>query len=137
MKIVVDTSLWIDMLRDPSGNVAAFIDAEARGGAVIMLPPIRLELLQGCKGEAEWNSMVARVEAFELVAMAETIWDEAARLYFDLRQTGKTVRSTLDCCIAQICLGEHALLLHNDRDFEVIAALRPLHHRRFDLGSKS
>jgi len=134
MKAVVDTSLWIGMLRDTTGKVAAMIDAEARGRAVIMLPAIRLELLQGCKGESEWNAMRARLEAFELAPMALTTWDDAARMYFELRRAGKTIRSSLDCCIAQQCIEQAALLLHCDQDFEVIASEQPLNQRRVDLG---
>ena len=51
---------------------------------------------------------------------------EAARIDFELRRRGKTVRSPIDCCIAQIALDHDVLLLHRDRDFEVIAGVRPL-----------
>jgi len=41
-----------------------------------------------------------------------------------LRRAGKTVRSPIDCCIAQLALENQLMLVHNDRDFEVIAELR-------------
>ena len=62
--------------------------------------------------------------------MEAASWSEAARIYFDLRRVGKTVRSPIDCCIAQIAMDNKALLLHRDRDFEVIAAVRPLRQKR-------
>ena len=34
-------------------------------------------------------------------ASVET-WQAAARIYYDLRRQGLTVRSPIDCCIAQI-----------------------------------
>jgi predicted nucleic acid-binding protein len=37
-----------------------------------------------------------------------------------------TVRSTLDCLIAQIALEHGLALLHEDRDFESIRRVRPL-----------
>jgi predicted nucleic acid-binding protein len=61
-------------------------------------------------------------------------WTEAARIYFDLRQQGLTVRSTLDCCIAVVALQHDLTLLHNDQDYERIASVRPLKHKRVDLG---
>jgi len=57
---------------------------------------------------------------------AKTTWRAAARIYFDLRRQGMTVRSPIDCCIAQIALENRLLLLHNDWDFAVISKVRPL-----------
>lgn len=57
---------------------------------------------------------------------------EAARTYFDLRSQGITVRSPIDCCIAQLAIENRALLLHRDRDFEMISRLRPLRLERFE-----
>jgi predicted nucleic acid-binding protein len=58
------------------------------------------------------------------------MWSDAARIFFDLRRRGRTVRSSIDCCIAQIAIENDVLLLHRDRDFEVIAELRPLRQQR-------
>ena len=77
--------------------------------------------------------MLVRVDAFELFPIPELVWDCAARIYFDLKQMGRTIRSTLDCCIAQLCLEHEAMLLHNDRDFDAIATVRPLKHLRLDF----
>jgi predicted nucleic acid-binding protein len=57
-------------------------------------------------------------------------WTDAARIYFDLRRTGRTVRSPIDCCIAQIAIDHAALLLHRDRDFTTTAQMRPLREMR-------
>jgi hypothetical protein len=46
-------------------------------------------------------------------------------MYHDCRRQGVTVRSSLDCLIAQ-CAIEHGLtLLHNDRDYLGIALNAP------------
>jgi predicted nucleic acid-binding protein len=58
-------------------------------------------------------------------------WQAAARIYYDLRRRGLTVRSPIDCCIAQAALENDLLLIHNDRDFETIAQVRSLQHVRF------
>jgi predicted nucleic acid-binding protein len=44
------------------------------------------------------------------------------------------VRSSFDCLIAEIAISRNAVLLHNDRDFQVIATIRPLSERRIDIG---
>jgi len=129
MTIIVDTSLWIAALRDRSGAVALRLRTEIGSESVVMAPPIRLELLQGCRGEPEWRAILARVDAFETVVMAPSAWDGAAKIYFRLRQDGLTVRSALDCSIAQLCIDHDAMLLHCDRDFVTIATVAPLKQR--------
>ena len=57
-------------------------------------------------------------------------WRDAARIHFDLRRRGRTVRSAIDCCIAQLAIENNLRLLHRDRDFETIAEIRPLIARR-------
>jgi predicted nucleic acid-binding protein len=59
-------------------------------------------------------------------------WREAARIYFDLRKQGFTIRSPIDACIAQLAIENQALLLHRDRDFETISKIRALKQLRFD-----
>ncbi|RLA59144.1 MAG: hypothetical protein DRR04_09255, partial [Gammaproteobacteria bacterium] len=42
---------------------------------------------------------------------------KAARIYYDCRRTGITVRSSVDCLIAQCALENELVLLHQDRDY--------------------
>jgi predicted nucleic acid-binding protein len=51
---------------------------------------------------------------------------EAARIYFDCRRRALTVRSSVDCLVAQVALDNKLVLLHSDRDFDAIARVRPL-----------
>ncbi len=44
----------------------------------------------------------------------------AARIYRDCRKKGETVRKTIDCIIAAICIENDLLLFHKDSDFDVI-----------------
>jgi hypothetical protein len=50
-------------------------------------------------------------------------YEDAARIYFYCRKKGITIRSTIDCLIAQIALDQNLLLLHNDKDFDAIAPI--------------
>jgi hypothetical protein len=51
---------------------------------------------------------------------------QAAKIYFQCRRKGITVRSTIDCLIAQTAIEHNLLLLHDDRDYEGIASVIPL-----------
>ena len=81
----------------------------------------------------EWVRFVEYLDDQRYAEMSLGGWTEAARIYFELRQRGLTVRSTLDCCIAVVALEHDLTLLHNDQGFERIASIRPLKHRRLAL----
>ncbi len=74
----------------------------------------------------EWSLLGNYLDGQTFAEATEPTWRAAARIYFDLRRQGMTVRSPIDCCIAQIALENRLLLLHNDRVFFVISKIRPL-----------
>lgn len=133
MTAIVDTSVWIRLFKDRSGRVASALDEAIGQEVILMPPPIRLELLQGCRGDQEWGSMLGRLAHFQVAPMSTASWDAAARIYYELRQLGVTVRSALDCCIAQVALESFSTLVHYDRDFETITRVRPLVHLQLKL----
>jgi predicted nucleic acid-binding protein len=47
---------------------------------------------------------------------------KAAEIYRTCRKKGKTVRKTVDCIIAAICIENDLTLLHKDSDFDLIEA---------------
>lgn len=121
---IVDTSVWIDVFRDVSrkAKLLRTVDPED----VMLTPFTELELLQGCRDEPEWSLLASYLETQDYLEPTRTTWKAAARIYFDLRRQGLTVRSPIDCCIAQVALDHSVLLLHRDKDFSVIAGIRPL-----------
>jgi hypothetical protein len=132
--ILVDTSVWIDVLKDKTGEmVRAFRD---RIGVedIVFSGFIQLELLQGAKDELEWSRLDEYLATQYYLEAVEVTWRNAARIYFDLRGSGITVRSPIDCCIACVAMEAGALLLHRDRDFENIAAITPLDNEFFPIG---
>jgi len=132
--ILVDTSVWVEVLRDKKGEVVhAFRD---RVGAEICVLTrfTQLELLQGVRNEMEWKQLDDYLETQYYLEATENTWKEAARVFFELRRKGVPLSSPVDCCIAQIAIESGVLLLHRDRDFERIARIRPLIAERFVLG---
>lgn len=71
------------------------------------------------------------LETQDYVELTNSSWQAAARIFYDLRRQGLTIRSPIDCCIAQTALENDLLLIHNDRDFETISQVRSLQHFRF------
>ena len=55
------------------------------------------------------------------IPMQSTDYDTAAALYRHCRRQGETVRKLLDCLIAAVAIRAGIPVLHNDRDFDVLA----------------
>ena len=51
--------------------------------------------------------------------------ERAARIYFECRRKGLTIRSSIDCLIDHIAVEHDVPLLHDDHDFEQIAQVLP------------
>jgi predicted nucleic acid-binding protein len=126
--VLVDTSVWIDLLRDPGGAKAAALRKVLGGEEAALTRFTELELLQGCADERTWLLMREYLDSQAYLDMSQASWAAAARMYFDLRRLGRTVRSSVDCCIAQIAIDHEVLLLHRDADFERIAGVSRLSH---------
>lgn len=131
MRVLVDTSVWVDFVRDrPLVHVealAALLDSEA---VVCMAPPVLQEVLQGALTREHQAALERRFQPTPQLFFADPIAGAvaAARLYLACRLAGSTPRSANDCLIACIAIEHDVLLLHNDRDFDAIAAVEPRLH---------
>lgn len=124
--ILIDTSIWIQVFKDKQGNEAKRIQTWLDGREVVLTRFNQLELLQGCRDDQEWQLLSSYLEDQTYIETTSETWQSAARIYYDLRRQGLTVRSPIDCCIAQLALQNDLLLMHNDKDFDVISTIRPL-----------
>lgn len=130
--ILVDTSVWIEVLRDREGKIVEFFRDRVGDDTWVLSRFTQLELLQGAKDEYEWKRLDDYLSTQYYLEASENTWREAARIYFELRRKGETINSPLDCCIAQLAIEAGAILLHRDQDFSKIAKIRPLASERFD-----
>jgi predicted nucleic acid-binding protein len=128
--ILIDTSIWIAVFKDKQGTFSQRLQSWLDGRPVVLTRFNQLELLQGCRNEDEWLLLSRYLESQSYAEATPETWQAAARIYFELRRQGLTVRSPIDCCIAQIALERRLLLLHNDRDFDEIGRIRPLMAKR-------
>lgn len=129
--LLIDTSVWIAVFRDRTGQVRQQLETLIDNREVLLTRFTQLELLQGSLDEKEWNLLSTYLDTQDYIEPTINSWQSAARIYYDLRRKGLTVRSPIDCCIAQAALEHNLLLIHNDRDFETIAKVRSLQHLRF------
>ena len=126
--MIVDTSVWIDFLNGHPSPQADMLAHAIEQGDTINLPGLVLtEILLGLKTEAHARRVEFLLDAFDWVE-GPTRNDHiaAATLYRQCRAKGITVRSTIDCLIAQLCIRDKLPLLAKDRDFTQMAKLVPL-----------
>ncbi len=126
--IVVDTSVWIDVLNERSTTQAARCVELIEGGEPIALTDIIVtEILQGLRSDREARLVERHLRAFPILRL-DGLDDFvlAADLYRMARRAGVTIRKTLDCLIAAPCVRTGAPLLHADTDFDRLAKCTPL-----------
>jgi predicted nucleic acid-binding protein len=129
--ILVDTSVWIEIFKDKTGNIVKAFQKTIGTDNYVLSRFNQLELLQGARDQNEWEMLENYLSTQYFIEASQDTWPEAARIFFELRRKGFTINSPVDCCIAQIALEHGAILLHRDRDFEKISRFRPLIEKRF------
>jgi predicted nucleic acid-binding protein len=126
--IVVDTSVWIDVLGGRRTRQALRCIELIEGGEPVALTDVIFtEVLQGLRDDEEAELVERHLRAFPILRL-EGLDDHAlaAGLYRAARKQGVTVRKTLDCLIAAPCVRTGAPLLHADADFDRLASCTPL-----------
>jgi hypothetical protein len=126
--IVVDTSVWIDFFRDTATWQVEHLDQMIADDESVALTDIVLtEILQGLPDDREARRVEHRLLAFDVLRL-EGLDDfrRAASLYRQARAKGVTIRRTLDCLIASVCVRDGASVLHSDADFDHLAACTDL-----------
>lgn len=122
--ILADASVWVDFLRGEDSPERRLLHRLIEEEEDISMTEIILtEILQGVKHDGEFQTIKDYLLDFPIYRPKgiET-YIHAARIYRDCRKKGKTVRRTVDCIIAAICIENDLTLLHKDSDFDLIQA---------------
>ena len=125
---LVDTSLWINFLRaEPIPEVDFLKNLLQHNLPLGLTSLIFQEMLQGCNSKktfVQYKSYFGSQRFYHPIGNVIS-YANAADIYFKCRKKGITIRSTVDCLIAQICIDHDLTLLHCDRDFNNIAEIEP------------
>ena len=119
--ILADTSAWVAYQRDTtsaaSGAVRTAIDAHE----IATTDLVMAEFLAGLPAPRvdTWTGLFALT-----THLPHQPWDdaiEAAAIYRACRRNGFTPRSVVDCLVAAVAIRNDVPVLHDDRDYDVIA----------------
>lgn len=126
--ILVDTSAWIDWLRDAGTPPAAALDRVLDNALPYGITGvIYQEILQGARSPSSLQRLADYFGSQRFYWPSDPLHThrEAAALYQACRAAGLTIRSTIDCYIAQLAIEHDLVLLHGDRDFDRLAEVAP------------
>lgn len=118
--IVIDTSAWIEFLRDTGSPACVRVD-QLLGDDIATCDPIRMEVLAGARDERHLVDLRRLLARASVIPTQPTDYEEAAALYRICRRNGETVRKLIDCLIASVTIRAGLSILHADADFEVLA----------------
>ncbi|MBI2894733.1 MAG: PIN domain nuclease [Deltaproteobacteria bacterium] len=118
--ILVDTSAWVEFLRDTGSAVCERVD-HLVARRIATCDPVRMEVLAGARDEPHLNVLRRLLARASLLPTGPADYEAAAALYRTCRRNGETVRKLIDCLIAAVAIREDVPVLHADADFDVLA----------------
>jgi len=124
--MLIDTSAWIEYLRDAHQGSADAVDRLLRSGEGLTTSPVVMEVLAGARSPRHRDQLEGLLGGATLVRCEHEDFIEAALLYRLCRVNGETVRSMVDCLIAAVAVRTGTPVLHHDRDFDALARHTPL-----------
>ena len=124
--ILIDTSVWINVFKGIETKASIFFRDNSNITAVTC-PVIVQEVLQGIISDKDYNLISNHFNNLgRIPANGYYYAREAADLYRKLRKKGITIRKPNDCLIAIYAIKHNIALLHDDKDFNQIAAFSSL-----------
>lgn len=126
--ILVDTSVWIDFLRDVPGPATRWMEeAVERPDQLAITEPVVMELLMGARTEPHARALTEITGSLSM-ATVDTAHDftAAATLFRAARAAGATPRRSVDCLIAAVAVRTQLPLAHKGADFAVLARVSQL-----------
>ncbi len=122
MKIIVDTSVWIEYLKNRS-PIAENLDHLLLAGNIFTVGPVVSELLQGAKTEKDYQLLKNSIDGLPFIETTFENWTLAGEISYKLRRKGMTLPITA-CVIAAVAIQQSASVMTYDQRFANIPNLK-------------
>ncbi len=118
MKILVDTCIWSQVLRKktPNSNLTIQLKDFISDGRVVMIGPIRQELLSGISTPSQFNKLKHTISFFEDIILKTDHFVKAAE-FSNLCRNNGIQGSTTDFLICAVANLEKLSIFTVDSDF--------------------
>lgn len=118
--MIVDSSAWVDFLRNSNIAIADLVEEALVDGAAVT-GTIVMELLAGARTEKQLTDLKHLLGRARLLPTEPEDFEDAALLYRTCRQNGVTIRTMSDCLTAATAIRCGQPVLHNDGDFALLS----------------
>lgn len=129
MKVLVDTSVWSMALRRKAAGsnepLTSDLASLIEDGRVVIIGPIRQELLSGIKDRAQFERLREHLRAFRDMAVTTEDHEEAAAFFNECRNRGIQGSNT-DFLICAVAVRNGFSIFTTDEDFEHFAKVLPI-----------
>jgi len=127
MRLLVDTTVWVDYFRGRDTTQVRQLEERLRQGDDICYCGFVLtEILRGIGNDQEHRRVQEYFSALVYLPENRATFELAAEIYRDLRRRGYTIRNAMDCLIAAVVAQHGVSILENDRDYRHIDRFYPL-----------
>lgn len=118
--ILVDTSAWIEFLRDTGSEVCVAVD-QLLDSDLAICDAVSMEVLAGARNERHLTQLRGLLARTTVLPTTPADYDAAASMYRSCRARGETVRKLIDCLIGAVAIRTGVEVLHADVDFSTLA----------------
>ena len=127
MKALVDTCIWSEVLRyrHPDESLANRVKDLIHDGRVVMIGPVRQELLSGISDPKQFHQLKEVLSAFEDIPLSTVHFEKAAEFSNVCRKRG-VQGSTIDFLICAVACLEDFVIFTTDGDFEIYKKYLPI-----------
>jgi len=133
MKVLVDTSVWsLALRRKEQSDTVAKLTGLIMGSLVVMIGPVRQELLSGISERAVFDSLKSNLQSFDDLPITTRDYETAAEYHNICRKNGVQGSHT-DFLICAVACNNDLLILTTDQDFRHYAEYLPIRLLKPDM----
>jgi predicted nucleic acid-binding protein len=126
MKVLVDTSVWSYALRrNDKNDLARRLAGLILDSLVVMIGPVRQELLSGISNESVFSVLKEKLAQFDDLPITTEDYETAAQYYNTCRKHG-VQGSHIDFLICAVAVNHELSIFTTDQDFTHYAKYLPV-----------
>lgn len=128
MKVLIDTSIWSEALRrknKKNSSITNSITNLIKNGQIVMIGPIRQEILSGIKDYKQFEILRNILRSFRDYPIKEINYEKAAEYYNICRKAGIQGSNT-DFLICAVSIENNFQIFTLDKDFHNFSSVIPI-----------
>ena len=118
--VLVDTSVWVEMLRHAEHPLRPYVENLIAEDQARLCSAVCAELLQGATTSRDLQAVEDLIESVPILPCSDETWISAGRLSHKLRLKGLII-GLLDCYLAELALAHHSAIFSLDKHFLLIS----------------